>query len=135
MGTVHQFINEHSRAEWMRKYPAKFMACRQAHNFPKLIPGQKKFGRTIIELDETNGGRVIRQFCTCGRERYRALNTNGTLGGKSWKYRDPDGYAQPPGYGFTRSDFASAYWPAIVHDWDQSEYDMETAIREPSGDA
>lgn len=121
MGTVTPIVTEHAIAEWLRKYPPKFYACRQAHNFPKLIPGQKKFIRTWIERNPETATRTIHQFCTCGRERWRPLNANNTLGGKSWKYKDPPGYAQPPGYGLKRSDFSDMYWSMLVEEYEESE--------------
>lgn len=130
MGTVTPLITEHARWEWLKNYPAKYTACRQGHNFPKLIPGQRKLTRTWITLDEELSQRIIHQRCTCGRERHRPLNPNNTLGGKGWRYKDPEGYAQPPGYGFTRADFADVYWPAIVEDIEQSEQDMLAALEE-----
>jgi hypothetical protein len=133
MGTVTPIVTELARQQWLAKYPARFTACRQGHNFPKLIPGQRKLTRTWIDLDEDHG-RIISQRCTCGRVRWRPLNPNNTLGGKGWKYKDPDGYAQPPGYGFTRADFANVYWPAIVEDIEQSEQDMAAALKEHNGD-
>jgi hypothetical protein len=112
-------ISDRTIKIWLRNYPPKFLACRQAHNFPKLIPGQRKLTRTWVERDD-DGNRTIHQSCTCGRERWRPLNANNTLGGNGWKYKDPPGYAQPSGYGLTRADFAAVYWPAIVSDLDES---------------
>jgi hypothetical protein len=129
MGTVHPIVTDRARQKWLENYPAKFTACRQGHNFPKLIPRQRKLTRTWITLDEERG-RIINQRCTCGRVRWRPLNPNNTLGGKGWKYKDPEGYAQPPGYGLTRADFANVYWPAIVEDIEQSERDMADALAE-----
>jgi len=121
MGTVTAIVTEHAIAEWLRKYPARFFACRQGHNFPKLIPGSKKRTRTRIDRDPETSVRTIHQFCTCGRERYRPLNANNTLGGKGWKYRDPEGYAQPPGYGLTRGDFSDMYWAMIIEEMEESD--------------
>jgi hypothetical protein len=120
MGTVTPIVTEHAIAEWLRKYPAKFSACRQGHNFPKLIVGQKKFTRTWVERDQETYVRTIHQRCTCGRERWRPLNANNTLGGKGWKYKDPPGYAQPPGYGLTRGDFSDMYWASLIDEYDES---------------
>jgi hypothetical protein len=115
MGTVTPIVTEHAIAEWLRKYPAKFYACRQGHSFPKLIVGQKRFTRTWVERDPETHVRTIHQFCTCGRERWRPLNANNTLGGKGWKYKDP------PGYGLTRSDFSDMYWASLIEEYDESE--------------
>jgi hypothetical protein len=129
MSNVIPIVTEHAIAEWLRKYPSKFMACRQGHNFPKLIPGKKDFKRTWIERDPETSARTIHQLCTCGRERWRLLNANNTLGGRSWKYKDPPGYSQPPGYGLTRGDFADVYWTEIVAEYDESEARIEQATR------
>ena len=134
MGTVTPIVTEHAIAEWLRKYPARFYACRVAHNFPKLIPGNKKRTRTSIDRDPDTGVRTIRQFCTCGRERYRPLNADNTLGGKSWKYRDPEGYSQPPGYGLKRSDFSDMYWSMIVTEYEESD-DSVAEVSGQTGDS
>ena len=134
MGTVTPIVTEHAIAEWLRKYPARFYACRVAHNFPKLIPGNKKRTRTSIDRDPDTGVRTIRQFCTCGRERYRPLNADNTLGGKSWKYRDPEGYSQPPGFGLKRSDFSDMYWSMIVTEYEESD-DSVAEVSGQTGDS
>lgn len=134
MGTVHPIITDRTRQEWLRKYPAKFMACRAGHDFPKLIPGDLKFTRTWIEFDPQTNQRTIHQLCkNCRRERWRSLVRHGRgwgLGGKSWKYKDPKGYAQPSGYGITRGDFQDVYWDNIVKGYDKSQARIEAAKSE-----
>lgn len=133
-GKVIPIVTDLARNQWLDNYPAKFLACRQGHNFPKLIPGSRKFVRTWIERDEETQDRTIHQLCgSCGRERWRPIVRHGRgwiLGGKSWKYKDPQGYAQPHGYGLTRADFADAYWDEIIGGYDESQEDIETALSE-----
>ena len=131
MSNVIPIITDHAREQWLRKYPAKFLACRMGHDFPKLIPGQRKFTRTWIEYDQDTGTRTIHQLCrNCSRERWRPLTGRNLLGGKSWKYKDPKGYAQPPGYGLTKGDFTDTYWPVIVGEYDDTEQNIKAAKEE-----
>jgi hypothetical protein len=129
-------ITDRARAQWLAQYPAKFMACRQGHDFPKLIPGRKNFTRTWIEFNEDDGSRTIHQLCrNCRRERWRPLKRVGRgwlLDGKSWKYKDPKGYAQPPGYGISRSTFGEMYWDSIITEYDESAERMEAALEQES---
>ena len=134
---VIPMITDRARSQWLAHYPAKFMACRQGHEFPKLIPGLKKYPRTWFEYDDETGQRTIHQLCkNCRRERWRPLVKRGRawlLGGKSWKYKDPKGYAQPPGYGIARNTFAEMYWDAIITEYDESEERMSNALEAENG--
>jgi hypothetical protein len=138
MGTVHPMITDKTREQWLRNYPPKFMACRAGHDFPKLIPGDIKFTRTWIDIED-DLSRTIHQICkNCRRERWRELIKVGRgwcLGGKGWKYKDPKGYAQPPGYGIPRGDFQAVYWDAIIEGYDKAQEHIETALKESSGNA
>lgn len=133
-GKVIPMVTDLARNQWLDKYPAKFLACRQGHNFPKLIPGNRKFGRTWIEREEETNERTIHQLCsTCGRERWRSLiyrSKGWVLAGDKWKYKDPQGYAQPRGYGISRAEFTNIYWDEIVSDYYESQEDIETALSE-----
>lgn len=123
-------ITDQIAEDWLQRYPARFLACRQGHNFPKLVPGQKRFVRTTIEFHPDKPGiRIVTQWCTCGRVRYRRTDARGVWDGP-WRYKDPDGYAQPPGYGRTRADFARVYWGRIIGDWDESESAIEDALQQ-----
>lgn len=139
MGQVIPMITDRAREQWLSSYPAKFYACRASHDFPRLVPGEVKYTRTWIEFDPDTGHRTIHQTCkNCRRERWRLLVRTGrgwALGGKGWKYKEPKGYAQPPGYGIPRGDFQNIYWDSIVDGYDNSQERIEAATMEANGHA
>jgi hypothetical protein len=104
---------ETRREEWLRNYPDKYLACRNRHSWPDLVPGRKLSTRVRFEpwhdpSGERQGCYYHEETCrNCGRVRWRITGPPGQFysGATSWKYKDPDGYASPTGLEIIKGDY------------------------------
>lgn len=100
------------RAEWLENYPDRFLACRERHEWPSIVPG-KRLVRTKFEpyhdpTGERDGCYYQEQTCrNCGRVRWRITGPPGSfyIDATNWQYRDPRGYATPKGLGIIKADY------------------------------
>jgi hypothetical protein len=121
------------RADWLRKYPDKFLACRQGHAFPRPVPGRKMPRTTLEPWHDPEGERTgcyyVEQSCSnCGRIRWKITGSQGSYysGSTQWHYKDPKGYASPPGLGLIYADYADLLWERLI----EGDHDTARAIDE-----
>jgi hypothetical protein len=112
---------EERQDDWIANYPDKFLACREQHDFPRMVPG-KRLVRTRFEpWVDPEGERVgcyyQEQSCrNCGRIRWRITGPPGAfyLDATRWKYKDPSGYASPKGLGLTKADYLEELFRRVL---------------------
>ena len=110
------------RAEWLENYPDKYLTCRQGHNFPKPAPGELLTGTRIMPYHDEDHPRRAGHFyqeqecASCGRLRWRITGPRGAYASQAskWMYKDPRGYAAPPGLGLTRGDYGDRYMDRLI---------------------
>lgn len=112
--------------EWLAKYPDRFIVCREGHDWPKTRPG-RKLARTKFEPWTDPLGKLVgcyyqEQTCAnCGRVRFRVTGPPHAFYSQAtkWEYRDPRGYATPPGLGIPRARYIDMLYDRILEQNDQ----------------
>lgn len=85
---------------WLEQLDDKWLACRYAHAFPKIMPRGGKLGRGVTARPAPNrvGHVQIRQTCRdCGIVRVFVTSGNLFARGRSYTYDWPEGYRMPKG--------------------------------------
>ncbi len=117
---------EQRQDEWLNNYPDKFLVCREGHDFPKMRNG-KKLVRTRFEPWVDPEGRLRgcyyqEQSCSnCGRIRWRITGPPHAFYSEAtkWSYKDPHGYATPPGLGIPRARYIDKLYDRLLIENDQ----------------
>jgi hypothetical protein len=122
--SVHVAPSQSDPEEWLLHYDDKYLACRMAHDWPRLVP-HRRLIRTTIEampahlVEGRQGVSIITQRCgNCGRLRWRLTGPRGVAydPNQNWHYRDPHGYAQPKGMGIAKAQFVAEFWRRIIEE-------------------
>lgn len=114
---------EERQQDWLRSYPDKFLACREGHDFPKMVKNRKgHIPRTRFEPWTDPDGYLVgcyyqEQFCSnCGRIRYRITGPPGAFYSEAtkWIYKDPHGYATPKGLGISKGMYMDQLFDRVL---------------------
>jgi hypothetical protein len=118
--------------DWINHVPDKYIGCRgDHHDWPTLRPG--RLPRGIRAEHTVDGGYQVIITCrNCGRERMKTTLPGGGYDRNAiYTYRDPAGYAAPPGLDLTKADYTAELYRRIAEDLRAEQSRQRPAVVTP----